>query len=1648
MYGVHCGSMHRMRKGLLHHLTFHPGNQGTLVRLAHTADGRLSSVPLEVRIFVAGAKAAVHQISVQPTSETRAELWSERGTREAAHPSREAVVAQLGDAFGQVWTSVLSGEEPRTTQLEAVLYGPQAAQRLLKLDHTHTSLWPIIGQLFVVLTQADVLTATVALHYLRFLLVPLYKLACDVPMLSQEQAGQVHATIDCITQAIRTNLAGKHNMFSARSLHGGMDSSPRLPKDIEPSRSLVLARYIGILGAVGQYSSAKGFAQQCAQHGYMPEEQVMTALIYAAVDTGQFGDAALLYLSSFDLGHPPAVVSKIRQVMVEVVYQAARQGKVHALLKVLQAKPADLVEQMSTRDVSKSLVRLASGADADVSSERVAQDGELVEVGEVQAAEDVEGLGPSAIRRLAKSLLRGTPLDSSSEHGFYAGGVDVRDAHAVAGTVVQDVHAAIAATCALAEADAQGDTFAWLATSLIRLHALQELCVEDGHSLARALTGGIKGLKEEYNARISSMAEHITGRQQAVPNATSNRAMRADGKVYVDRRQSGEGEALSAEAASAAYQRMSSAVNAGVRAMVEQCMLPAADAHGLQHAGPGSVVRARAAQVDRVKRLFGVLEMLGVQPDAGTLSACLRAAAHVRSHELMGWILSSFRHLLSPAGSPTVMESLQPEFEQLLLVPTLLRALPALMSAGLRPSHEQIGMLLSASAQTWATAQTVSCPRCGQGRESASTQAHGGQDVEGSEGSSRQGRGERGGKDGASTTTEGQQAAAAIPVALGGLVPPPVHPLSHTRLGPVAKSTVRMYSSTGVAQGPAVAPVADDSVRKPSAGAVGSDSALSEEAAPAAGFASTDVPLSAAEYSDQQQLLGQDALPVVQGRHRRGTSGAVWTPKSPLTAAQGLLQALASGASSSMNQRVGGQTLPAMLSVEIHSAKTVQCVGAKQNNPHLEEEWPVYPSKCLGILSSLGLLSTPTHAALPQPISKALVRMAKLAGRAGCSREAWAVWSTLRSMGVPAVYDSEHPVVRSLLRTFLAGGLQVPAWEAYLLLFPKRAPGPLPSLHAMREKVADEMAAVARKAEPILPVAPVATATAAVLTAALAQASTPSAASGSTSAVHQKVAAVTASSTDVSPSAQTSKSEGLDAQRKLIQQLLAAFEEQKSRATQLQSQLGELQQQVQSLSLLLGNTPADAEQTARSVPPAIQSVVDAAKGREEQAEQARQRHELAARKSSSAGTKPQQKRQNFTSNSQYVSHLAATLLNSVEVEATSASASVSTDEEAHTAGKGRSLLPVTFSPSSYINPQVCGGVSPLFPVAFIAVPRWLHDEIVVSEDTGHDGSDLQRIRPPFDGWCKAIQKTLAVFIRSKHETAVRTQEDPWAFHLRFKDAFLQRVPPSLRPVPGDPHSLYMALHPTYLISDVQDSIVGRLPEAPGHQGLEDPGSYIVQLQEHARTKALQRILCEQHVLDMFNAVLPELKTVAVPFAAKIFRLKYIDVVASYTSVGVQKIQGWVKESTGDVSVRALPVRASKDARQQDAGPSSGHISIKVVPVPPMSSSVHAEYASMRAATVAQRTLDTIQTVHAQENVLKAEQAARDVPLKGRKVEAEQAARAVPVEGRKSRAEQAARDVLRGLERKAVIKAEQAARDHVLVEARKEGTPARHAHSSN
>jgi hypothetical protein len=111
----------------------------------------------------------------------------------------------------------------------------------------------------------------------------------------------------------------------------------------------------------------------------------------------------------------------------------------------------------------------------------------------------------------------------------------------------------------------------------------------------------------------------------------------------------------------------------------------------------------------------------------------------------------------------------------------------------------------------------------------------------------------------------------------------------------------------------------------------------------------------------------------------------------------------------------------------------------------------LFPSRQLAVLSATGLLGS-----VPE---SALVQLAQAAANSLCGREAWTVWQHMRHLKLHAAH-LDRGLIRQLTLSFIAGRLQLPAWEAYLVLYPRPASKLtlLPSLDAISALVEAEAA--------------------------------------------------------------------------------------------------------------------------------------------------------------------------------------------------------------------------------------------------------------------------------------------------------------------------------------------------------------------------------------------------------------------------------------------------------------------------------------------------------------------------------------------------------------------------------------------------------------
>lgn len=83
---------------------------------------------------------------------------------------------------------------------------------------------------------------------------------------------------------------------------------------------------------------------------------------------------------------------------------------------------------------------------------------------------------------------------------------------------------------------------------------------------------------------------------------------------------------------------------------------------------------------------------------------------------------------------------------------------------------------------------------------------------------------------------------------------------------------------------------------------------------------------------------------------------------------------------------------------------------------------------------------------------RTFVRLVQEAVKQDCAREAWAAWTTMRRMGMPAAHDDV--ILKRLFPVFVGGGLYRPSWEVLRLLDGQRR-GTLPSISELHRLAAD-----------------------------------------------------------------------------------------------------------------------------------------------------------------------------------------------------------------------------------------------------------------------------------------------------------------------------------------------------------------------------------------------------------------------------------------------------------------------------------------------------------------------------------------------------------------------------------------------------------------
>jgi hypothetical protein len=740
-------------------------------------------------------------------------------------------------------------------------------------------------------------------------------------------------------------------------------------------RQVVTSRWISLLGMAGRYDDAVVFVRERFQHGQAPGGPEVRALMAAAVDSGRFNEATRLFLSAPDFGVSAEHMRELRALMVDAAFEAAQAGRALDVVAPLRS--------VTTRE----------GGEEDQGGEREGEEGEEVRG---DAARGSGLLSQSMLQSLTRSLVTMPGTDAATEP---TEPVCAATAATVATGLCDDYSTSLRMACILSQADGRGVIFIELWREQAGLTALLALLRRtEPERLAAALSGGPLALRRLFDARLKALASALAGQDTAglaqnigesgAAHSTSNRKRRIgrDRHALQDAAAMDGAREVEADAAASVYGRMSKAVCSAAILIMQDAIQPALKVYALDGAAPGSAADARDLLVERLMGLLSSFGELGVQPDGRCIATAVHTALCARAPEAIAAILSGWAGALDPPAAAALVEGLTPFVLSPAHAATVLRSLPALMAADIRPTDAQVSCLIASAGRAWAAGQSVSCPTCAPEHSAVSTH-----------------------------------------VSASGVV------TTHYAVAPLTRTD--MSSLIGGRESEAAA---EDSSAE--------EDKFSDEWAGNAAHS----PVASVEQPAGEEFRGPDLAhmdePVTHGRRRRGD------PRPPVSSSSTgalLLRALR-GVSD-------GVHISASTASVTEPPSSVRCLGARSHNARLNDEWPTYPSQVLSVLGTLGLLTGPSGAPPSAAMTDSLVLLAAATQRVRCGREAWAVWTTLRALRARSVYERSD-LVRGLLSVFLSGGLLLPAWEAYLTLFPRPRTGPLPtSLAAMSARLEAEI---------------------------------------------------------------------------------------------------------------------------------------------------------------------------------------------------------------------------------------------------------------------------------------------------------------------------------------------------------------------------------------------------------------------------------------------------------------------------------------------------------------------------------------------------------------------------------------------------------------
>jgi hypothetical protein len=413
----------------------------------------------------------------------------------------------------------------------------------------------------------------------------------------------------------------------------------------------------------------------------------------------------------------------------------------------------------------------------------------------------------------------------------------------------------------------------------------------------------------------------------------------------------------------------------------------------------------RSLLVSRSGDIIRLLRSMRIEPKQAVLGAYVRTVVLGGQPHMLRQVLSLVSERPSGAAASHISDVLRsactPQFAS-----TVYSLLPELTAVGIRPSGDVLGELIEAATKAWVAGQVYSCPTClelitiGGNNNGSSKGAAGG-----------------GGGSVTSSKVTSMSTTSVVTRSLQYEAKRLQSVLSHS----VNKATEenhqqlkRTLSSTGTIENEKE--LVDDINNNNNGDFI-------------------DVLPSSSLLSSSSSGM----LTTINSRNSK--SGLSSTPPWALDGAKPSASALAAISNASVRCIAGQSNSALSLSPLYDSSSSLT-----------SSNLTLYPSRQLAVLSATGLLGS-----VPE---SALVQLARAAANSLCGREAWTVWQHMRYLKLHAAH-LDRGLLRQLTLSFIAGRLQLPAWEAFLVLYPRPASKLtiLPSLETISELVEAEAAA-------------------------------------------------------------------------------------------------------------------------------------------------------------------------------------------------------------------------------------------------------------------------------------------------------------------------------------------------------------------------------------------------------------------------------------------------------------------------------------------------------------------------------------------------------------------------------------------------------------